>query len=294
MREDAIGIAGAGRLGQALGRLLREAGEPVAAIASRAPERAAAGAAFAGKGVQAVPYAGLPALAGRVLIAVSDEAIAEVADVLASAGMETGVVLHTCGARGVEILQPLAARGVSCGVLHPLQTIPSPERGTTALRGIAFGITAEGKAEMWARHIVKCLGGEAIRISPDARPLYHAAAVMASNYVVGLADAAVRLMELAGVESGTALRALAPLMEASCRNAVDLGPVEALTGPIARGDCQTVGSHLRGLRDAPETVRGLFRAAGLHTLDVARRRGLEESTARQLEDLLRDNRTQHA
>ncbi len=292
-RKQAIGIAGAGRLGQALGRLLRDAGEPVAAIASRHPERAAAGADFIG-GVQAATYQRLPRLAGRILIAVSDEAVAEVAAILAEAGMEGGAALHTCGVHGTEVLAPLAARAVSCGAMHPLQTVPTPEQGLRALRGIAFGLTAEGAAAAWARRIVAILGGEAISIPPSARPLYHAAAVMASNYLVGLADAAVGLMELAGVASGAALRALAPLIEASCRNAIELGPAQALTGPIVRGDCATLAAHLRGLHRAPESVRALYRAAGLHTLEVARRRGLDEATARQLQRSLRDNGTQHA
>jgi len=288
---EAIGIAGAGRVGQALGRLLRERGQPVVAIASRDLGQAEVAAAFVGDGVRAVPCAGLPEHAGRILVAVPDTALRAVAEALAEAGMKRGVVLHTCGARGPDALAPLASAGVSCGTLHPLQTVASPEQGVSALPGVAFGITADGAAAAWAEEIVALLDGQALRIAPEARALYHAAAVMASNYIVGMIDAADTLMREAGVEGAVARRALAPLLRASVENAVLLGPAEALTGPIERGDAETVAGHLRAMAAAagtPETVRALYRVAGRHLLTVAGRRGLSEEKAGELEKLLRE------
>ena len=282
-----MGIAGAGRMAQALGRLLRERGESIAAVASRTPERAAAAAAFVGGGAKAVRYAELPRHARRILIAVPDEAISEVALLLAGAETHRGAALHTSGARGPEALAPLAAAGVSCGALHPLQTVANPEEGVRALPGVAFAIDGEGEAAAWAGQIVSLLGGFPLRIPAEARPLYHAAAVLASNYVVALMAAAVILMEEAGVEKSLALRALAPLARTSVGNAAGLGPVAALTGPVARGDAATVRAHLAALARSPGPVLDMYRAAGLVTLDLARRRGLPEATARAIEELLR-------
>lgn len=287
--NEAIGIAGAGRVGLALGRLLRERGEPVVAVASRHPGSASAGAAFVGEGVEAAPYSRLAEVAARIVIAVPDYAVVEVAAALARSGMSRGLALHTCGALGPEALAPLAVEGVSCAVLHPLQTIPTPEQGLSALVGIAFAIAGDAPAAEWAVQIAGTLEGEALRIPAGARPIYHAAAVMASNYLVGLVDAAVVLMGEAGVGAEQALRALAPLVKASAENALRLGPETALTGPIQRGDAGTVASHLKALEAAPAPVRELYRSAGLHTLAVARRSGLDESKARELEELMRDN-----
>ncbi|MEK7408889.1 MAG: DUF2520 domain-containing protein [Acidobacteriota bacterium] len=283
---DAIGIAGGGRIAQAFGRLLREHGEPVAAVASREPEHAAAAARFIGC-PHALSYAELPSRACRVLIAVPDDALASVAAALAGGGLRGGAALHTCGSRGPEALAALAAGGVSCGALHPLQTVATPQQGLAALPGAAFAITAEGPAAAWAERIVSLLDGLALRIPAERRPLYHAAAVMASNYLVGLVDAAVMLMNAAGVEEDTALRALAPLVGASSANALALGPLKALTGPIERGDVETVALHWKALAAAPAPVRELYRAAGLHLVTLARRRGLSEASAVRFERLFR-------
>jgi predicted short-subunit dehydrogenase-like oxidoreductase (DUF2520 family) len=284
---DPILIAGTGHVAQAMGRLLAEQGEPVLAVAGRDPARAAAAAAFIGHGAKCAALNAPPKRATRVLVAVSDNAIGEVARTLAEAGVKRGVALHTCGAMGREALAPLAAAGVACGAIHPLQTVASPEQGLSALTGCVFAVDGDAPALAWAERIAQALGGSSLRIPPEARPLYHAAAVMAGNYVVALVDAAAMLMKAAGVEQSVALRALGPLVEASATNALRLGPVEALTGPIKRGDLMTLIGHVRALEDVPETVRGLYRSAGLQALDIAVRRGLEPDRARRIEKLLR-------
>jgi predicted short-subunit dehydrogenase-like oxidoreductase (DUF2520 family) len=113
---------------------------------------------------------------------------------------------------------------------------------------------------------------------------------MASNNVTGLIDAAVILMKAAGIDEKTALGALGPLVRASVENALALGAEEALTGPIERGDVETVRRHLGSLAGVPPSAGELYRSAGLHVLEVARRRGLEESKAREIERALREGR----
>ncbi len=267
-----IGIAGAGRIGQALGRLLLDRGEPVAAVAGRDSANTNAAAEFVG--ARPVSYAELPARCTRVLIAVPDDALDSVVRVLAKT-MHRGAALHTCGTRGPEALAPLEAMGVSCAAIHPLQTVTTPQQGLTALPGAAFAITgSESPALTWALQIASLLQGEVLRISPEGRPLYHAAAVMASNYTMALLDAAAILMKEAGIEEEQALQALTPLIQASVGNALAMGPLRALTGPVERGDNGTIETHLRALADVPvpESVKALYRAAGLHALNMARRK----------------------
>jgi predicted short-subunit dehydrogenase-like oxidoreductase (DUF2520 family) len=285
-----VAIAGAGRVGSALGLLLRERGVPVVAIAGRNPERTAAAAKFIGDATRPVVYSQLPSHAARILIAVPDDAIETVAGLLAEAGMRSGCVIHTSGARGPEALEALATRGVSLAAMHPLQTVTSPQQGLSALPGSAFGISGSGPARAgtalaWAFEMVTLLEGNPLIIAPTMRPLYHAAAVLASNYIAALIDSAVILMGAAGIAPEQALRALAPLIRASAENSLEAGPSAALTGPIARGDARTVLAHLQALAEAPETIRELYRRAGLHAAEMAEQKG---SSRGDIKDLLRE------
>lgn len=294
-REHAIGIAGCGRIAQALGRLLADRGEPIAAIAGRNPERALAAAQFIGP-ASAVSIGELPNHAAHIIVAVPDAAIEHVACTLADSGMRDGIVLHTSGASGIEPLQPLIAQGVSCGTLHPLQTVAKPAQGVSALPGSAFALSGQPAARQWALELVTLLDGQVLPIPDGARPLYHAAAVMAGNYVITLLDAAASLLAEAGVKRSDALRALAPLARTSLANAVNEGPVETLTGPIERGDAATVAAHLSAMAAKPglESIEHLYRAAGLHTLDLAARGGLTSQPAAQIAAMLAEGESIHA
>jgi predicted short-subunit dehydrogenase-like oxidoreductase (DUF2520 family) len=286
IKIESIGIAGAGRLAQALGRLLHDRGSPIAAVAGRDLSRTSQAAAFIGSSVRPVALADLASNAGHILICVPDDAIEDVARTLANSRRPIRAALHTSGSRGPEALAALADRGTSCATLHPLQTITTPAQGVADLPGSSFGISGSGESAAWALQICALLDGHALTIAPENRPLYHAAAVMASNYIVASIDAAVLLMGLAGVPPKPAQQALGPLVRASVKNALDSGPVHALTGPIERGDARTVEAHLHALDNAPESVRQLYRQAGLHAIEIARRKapGIDRG---QIESLLR-------
>jgi len=286
---DPIGIAGAGRVAQAMGRLLLERGLPVVCIASRNLQHASAAADFVGRDIRAVSYSDIPRDAHRVLIAVPDSAIAEVSHMLAVGGLRGGLALHTCGTQGPDALHELMDRDVSCGTIHPLQTVISAEQGVRALAGCAFAVDGDGPAVHWAEQMAASLGGEILRIPQDLRPLYHAGAVMASNYIVSLIGAAQHLMEMAGVSPERSLYVLEPLLKATLENVLQQGPVAALTGPIERGDSGTVAAHLRALESAPEEIRVLYRAAGLETLEIAAARGLAAGPASLINQQLRGN-----
>jgi predicted short-subunit dehydrogenase-like oxidoreductase (DUF2520 family) len=282
---SSIGIAGGGRVGQALGRLLHENNQPVVCVACRTPERSRAAATFIGPNVAAVTYAELSDRVGRVLVCVPDAALDMVADGLL---LHSGVALHTCGALGPEALRAMAARGVSCGAIHPLQTIAEPAAGARALRSVAFAVSGEGPALAWAEQIVHIAHGRVLRIDESLRPLYHAAAVMASNYMTAVMAAAEEMMTAAGVSPSVARDALAPLASTSLENVFRMGPVAALTGPIERGDTATVAAHLHAIAGLSPAVNGLYRAAGMQALAVARRKGLAEERAADMERTLRE------
>ena len=273
-------------MARALGKALREIGSNVVCIASRNPEHAAAAADFIGGGAAAVCYRDIGSHASHVVIAVSDSAIESVAKELAIGRGGLRVALHTCGSYGPELLESLSAVGVSCGGIHPLQTIQDGEVGTAALRNIGFAVCGVPDALCWAEELVAALGGQALHIQPEGRQLYHAAAVMASNYIAVLVDTAQQLMAKAGIPKEAALRALAPLARTSVENAVTRGPVEALTGPIVRGDAVTVAAHMLALERSADSTAELYRAAGIRALRMARERGLGEQDAMRIDQTL--------
>ena len=279
-------IVGTGRVAQALGRLMARAGAPPMVIAGRTPEHALRAAAFIGPGVKTARIREIPRIADRILIAVVDAAIPSVVDDLADGGMGSGIALHTSGAHGPRLLDALAVRGVSCGVLHPLQTIADPELGATALRGASYAVGGDAAAVEWAEEIVHTASGTPLRIRENGFASYHAGAVMAGNAVIAAIDAAVVLLGAAGVERRDALRAIRPLCLTSAQNALELGPEAALTGPVQRGDADTIKAHMAALPASPPYVGDLYRASGRALLEIARRRGLSEDSAQAVKTAL--------
>lgn len=284
---DPIGILGTGRVAKALGRLLREAGMEVTCVYGRDPARAQAAAEFIG-GAEPASLEELVRKTSRYLIAVSDAAISEVAARVAAYKPDPGVALHTSGGWDVEPLRPLHEAGVSCGTLHPFQTVSTAEQGVQALRGCAYAISGEPAALAWAEAIVRSLDGRRLLVPPVARPLYHAAGVMASNYIVALLDAAQAVLaQAASVSTEEALRALAPLLRNTVANVLEYGPETALTGPIERGDVETVRAHLEALRHGAPSLTDLYCAAGLHALKIVRRKRHSAPNLARMEEVLR-------
>jgi predicted short-subunit dehydrogenase-like oxidoreductase (DUF2520 family) len=286
MTGSRTAIVGSGRVAQAFGRLLADAGLPPVAVAGRTVDHAQRAAAFIAPSVQPVLVRDVPAMADRVLIAVADDAIETVATELAGSGMRAGIALHTSGAHSPQSLNALAARGVSCGVVHPLQTVADPERGVMALRGASFGIGGDTTAVEWAGQLVAAADGTALRIREKGFASYHAGAVMAGNAVIAAIDAAVTLLSAAGIDRRAALQALRPLCLTSAQNAFEMGPEAALTGPVQRGDAETIRAHVAALAGCPRPVAELYRASARALVDIARRRGLDGTSALAVERAL--------
>ncbi|HMF77589.1 MAG TPA: Rossmann-like and DUF2520 domain-containing protein [Bryobacteraceae bacterium] len=277
-------IAGTGAAARTFGRLFAQAGERIV-FASRDGARAQRAADDIGENTHALTYEDVSGEISRVLIAVPDDVITAVATRLA-ARANCNVALHTSGNFGPEVLYPLSIHGTECGAIHPLQTLTGSARDLSALRGAGFAVSGDQEAVAWAESIAQAAGGESFKIPPEFRAFYHAAAVMASNYVTAMVDVSELLLGQAGIASETARRILHPLLRTAVENTIQYGPVAALTGPIARGDVRTVASHLNALSSLPESVQLLYRAAGLRTLDIAQRKGLACETIAGLRALL--------
>ncbi|MGH7483151.1 MAG: Rossmann-like and DUF2520 domain-containing protein [Longimicrobiales bacterium] len=285
--SESVVVIGPGRVGLALGAALREAG-------------ATETLTFYGRGLEPPPHplfepgggAGyrrgpypVPDGTTAVILAVPDAALATVAFELAAAGEAPRgcAALHCSGALSSEVLTPLLARGYAIGSLHPLQSIADPWGGSDRLFGSAFAVSGEPAAVGAARRLVDALGGRVLLIPPMVRPVYHAAASMASNHLIALVAASVRLLGEAGVDEEQAVSAVLPLMRGTLDNLEHLGVGAALTGPIARGDADTVRLHLARLSPGD---RALYSALGRETLRLARAAGLDPARADELDSLL--------
>lgn len=285
--SQSIAIIGPGRMGLALGAALKQT-DAVDRLTyyGRAMEppphplfEGTEGAAY-----RVGPHP-LPPGTAIVILAVPDSALAEVAHDLASAGPAPPgcVALHLAGAISTEVLSPLHAQQYAVGSLHPLQAIADPWHSGDRLIGAAYALAGEPEAIAAGRRLVSALGGLPLIIAPTKRQIYHASAVVASNYLIALLAFAVRLMMEAGVSEHDSLSALLPLVHGTLENLEQLGVSAALTGPIARGDADTVRLHLARLSDSDRT---LYCGLGLELLRVARGAGLDPARAAQLELLL--------
>lgn len=278
-------IVGAGRTGLAMGlRLHRSGAVDRLTVTGRRPS-APDHPLFGGSGAAYRPALdGVPPGIAGIVIAVPDGAIAEVAGRLASLHPSPDLpVLHTSGSRSTDVFAILAARGHPVGSVHPLAAIADPVDGAERLGGVTWGIEGEGPAQALAEGIVAACGGRALRIAPGGKPAYHAAAVFASNYAVALLSIAERLMEEAGVRAEDARSGLAALAAGAVQNVAVRGPAAALTGPILRGDVDTVALHLERLSAAE---RPLYCLLGREALRLARQAGVNSSAAARLADLL--------
>ena len=283
-----VTVLGAGKVGGAVASLLKQAGIRITAMTTRRGEPVSSTEARTG-----TPTTTDNAAAARagdiVFVTTNDESIADV--VAAEGGFRPGqLVVHMSGALSLSALAPAQKEGALIGCIHPLQSFALVEGAQERMRGSVFGLTSGSpEAGTLLKALVEALGGSFVEVADEDKPLYHAAAVLASNYLVAIEDAAIRLLAQTGLDERTALRSLLPLARATLDNIESLGTTAALTGPIARGDHETVQSHLHALGRLSADELRLYRALGSYTLALAERRGdLDDETIAKLRESLRE------
>jgi predicted short-subunit dehydrogenase-like oxidoreductase (DUF2520 family) len=271
-----LGIVGAGAVGSALGVALSRAGWPVAAVASRDPDRRER---FRAMVPEARAFAEANALLEEVelvLVCVPDDAIAEVAR---SFRLYSGqAIVHTSGLLGAEVLQPALAAGTQAGSFHPLVAFADTERAVTALRGATVAIEGDDQLAALLAEMAEAMGAVPVRLAAGSKAAYHAAAVLAAGGFVALLDAIAELGRVAGLDETGALSIYGPLLEQTLGNARTLGIRAALTGPVTRGDRGTLEAHLAALRDHAPGVVPLYLAAAEREIELAIARGALTTT----------------
>jgi len=283
-----ISIIGAGRLGTALGRALRQAGHRLDVVVTTRLTTARRAAKVIDSESLAATSAQLRdrkssayrrfAESELIIIATPDSAIESVANALAATIANGGTlrkhgrtVLHTSGATSSQILKPLRRAGFGIGSLHPLVSVADVKSNPEVFRGVHFCVEGDASAVRMARLLVRQIGGRSFTIKTQSKPLYHAAAVMASGHTVALFDLALSMLRQCGLSARNAQRILVPLLRSTTTNLEKETPARALTGPYARGDFETARKHLIALQaskliEATEVYKILAR----HSVDLGK------------------------
>lgn len=248
-----VGVIGAGRVGAVLAAALRRQGHVIVAAAGESDASKARAAAL----LPGVPMAKPTAVARScdvLLLTVPDDMLDNVVTQLAASGaLSPGqVVVHTSGSHGLRVLDPAARLGARPVALHPAMTFTGTARDLDRLGDCVFGVTAGPDERAWAEGVVSELGGSVMWVAEELRGVYHAGLAHGANHLVTLVSQAMELLGAAGADDPASI--LRPLLEAALDNALAEGD-SALTGPIVRGDVNTVRAHLHEIaRTAPDTL----------------------------------------
>jgi len=281
-----IGFIGAGNVAGLLSQALATSGYRITAVSSRS-FLSAQNLASRIEGCCACPDAQNVADAcNLVFITTPDMSIEYVAS---SVKWKNGhMVAHTSGADSRNILAMVEQSGGHSGVFHPLQTLSTGSSPSSTFKGVTFTLDADEPLLSVLEKISFDLGGVFLRLNPADRTLYHASAVFMSNYVLALAGIAVRLWQHMGFSRSESIAALLPLIKGTVGNLEVVGLPDCLTGPIARGDLQTIYRHLEELAKIDPIIEETYRLLGLSTVGLAAGKGrLSDSELLQLVNTLR-------
>ena len=258
-----VSIIGAGRVGTALAIALARAGHSINLIVARRLAGARRALKLAGgQGValsakqfwQPHPkHRELLNQSTLILIATPDDVITSIADELGdllrlqTAPLPERVALHTSGALSSNVLAPLRRWRISVGALHPLISISDARDGADWLTRGFFSIEGDAAAIRMGKRIVRDLGSQAFEIEASAKPLYHAAALMASPNLTALVDIALEMLSRCGLTANQSQRVLLPLIRSTIDNLAAADPARSLTGTFKRGDVATVRKHIEAI-----------------------------------------------
>jgi len=275
-------------VGTAIGYLLKKAGYDIVAIADKSNAALQRAVSYTGGKSYRKPQEVLHK-ADCILITTPDDIILSVCkDIALSPLIKGKYIFHMSGAGSLDLLEPAKEAGAAVGSIHPLQSFSSIDNAIQNIPSSYFGITADAKAKKQAKTIVLALGGNPIYISSKQKSLYHAAACVASNYLVSLLNVVESIYQSIGINEKDAKKAYLPLIYGSLKNIELSGSIAALTGPIVRGDSGTVKKHVDAINAHLPQYSYLYSSLGLVTVNLATKKGtLNSRQAKIISDILK-------
>jgi predicted short-subunit dehydrogenase-like oxidoreductase (DUF2520 family) len=280
-----IGIIGAGVTGTALACQLWQQGYQVVAVNSRSLSSSERLASMVSGCLVCQSAQEVSNLSQVVFITTPDDIIADVAQKLT--WTEGQIVVHCSGVHSTDILEPAHKYGAGICCLHPLQTFASIEEAIHNISGSTFALEGDGPVLDIARDMAEAMNGNVILLKAGDKVLYHAAAVTLSNYLVTLMKTAADLWQSFGIPQDEAVKALLPLLKGTVNNIERVGIPGCLTGPIARGDVETIRKHVTALEKSHPASIDAYRVLGINTLSIALAKGrISLETADEIRSIL--------
>ncbi len=247
--KPSVCIVGCGRLGTALAMILTDKAYPVIGVSSLSLSSAQKLAAICN-----IPFATdkpweITIKADVVFLTTPDGVIESACEQISEKNgfRENSVILHCSGAHSSSILSSARKTFAKIGSMHPLQSFASVGSSRNSFEGINIAVEGDFAAVELSREIAKDLEAFPIEISTEGKPLYHAAAVVASNFLVTLIGIALKLIQDSGIPAEKAYSVLKPLVEGTLFNIGKAGIHQALTGPVIRGDIKTIETHINAI-----------------------------------------------
>lgn len=267
-----INLIGAGQVGKVFGRLFHEHHAlEIQQIVCRTVLNGEHAKAFIGRG-QVINDWSLMQAADVYCLAVPDDAILAVATQLAKTSLiqPGSVVFHCSGSKSSELLKVLANLGALVASVHPVKSFANPEKLSLEFAGTLCSIEGDTDAVVSLTQVFEGIGARMLPIASTHKLIYHAGSVLASNYLVSLMNLALQAYQYAGISEEMAYELAQPLATASLQNVFELGTAQALTGPIKRGDMETVQAQLQQLQNTDEQLALVYQAFIAPTLQLAK------------------------
>lgn len=263
-----IGVIGIGRVGQAVAKTLSKEGYSIIGINDI--QEGLTNDFVQEIGSKVLTLEQLTQDSEIIFITTPDRYIKKVAKEIALFNLKNKFVIHMSGLLDSLELIDCRKKGAIIMSLHPLQAFASIQEALVNLPGSYFTFEGDKSAAGIARELVQKWQGKLITIRREFKPLYHAAACIASNYLVTLLEDAIHLLEESGFDRKLAWEAMLPLVKGTINNVSAKGTKDALTGPIVRGDYLTIEKHIKEIAKSNNDLLMTYRVMGLRTVQHLR------------------------
>lgn len=281
---ERVFIIGAGQVGRGLYRAFKASGIDVLGLHGRRPSPWTTSSGV---------FPAAVSNANTIIVAVRDD---QIDDALSEVASERGsgargriasgtVVVHTSGGAEPELIPRLAEVGLSGGTFHPLVPFANPDRAPGLLKRAWIGIDGDDQARATSRRLAGHVGARTLEIPAGGKSVYHAAAVMSSNFPVVLGAIAGEMLASLGIPERSAQQAVHSLMEGAVSNLSDAAPHDVLTGPVMRGDSETIIRHLNAIR-GDAGARAVYKRMSLAALEIAARGGTDPDRIEEMRKIL--------